>query len=449
MPSSADLYPLVLDWLRSVFAVAPPPSAAQSALAHLVTAVLLSQRLRPSALMRALLSPVPVPARQRYKRLARAWTRPWLAPAALTPHLVRAVLALVPPDADGRTHLALDSVRCGRWEVFTLGVLWHGRALIVGWAVLPYPWPKGQFTPTVCTLVRRVAASWPAARPAHLVADRGFPSRRLFRTLRQVRWGWTLRLQARTPVTVGGQAQDVRALLDTARPESWTARRGTYGTGPRAPSGTLVIGRGLPVVPWHQRGPASQAARARQHAERQRYLRRKHRAKRGHSDNSCETDAWVVLFSSHPTWLAAVRSYKRRWAIEGSYRDAQGGWDGRHGWDLERTLARRSDAAVVERVVGLWALGALLQTWVGAQTTGAGMPIAVQEMVGEWTTTGRVSVWARGQFALTDPSGRRTDWLEQTLRRGAAAVAAAPTPTPVLGRRRRPTLVQLPLLEVA
>src|ERR671934_3483 len=97
MPSSADLYPLVLDWLRSVFAVAPPPSAAQSALAHLVTAVLLSQRLRPSALMRALLSPVPVPARQRYKRLARAWTRPWLAPAALTPHLVRAVLAGAPP----------------------------------------------------------------------------------------------------------------------------------------------------------------------------------------------------------------------------------------------------------------------------------------------------------------------------------------------------------------
>ena len=447
MPSSADLYPLVLAWLRAVVAAAPLPSAAQSALAHLVTAVLRSQSLRPSAVMRALLSPVPVPARQRYKRLARAWTRPWLAPAALTPHLVRAVLAVVPPDADGLTHLALDSVRCGPWEVFTLGVLWRGRALLVGWAVLPYPWPKGQFTPTVCALVRQVAAAWPADRPAHLVADRGFPSRRLFLTLRQVRWGWTLRLQARTKVLVGGEAQDVRALLGAARPESWTARRGAYGTGPQALAGTLVIGRGLPVVPWHQRGPASQAARARQHAERQRYLRRKHRAKRGHSDNSCQTDAWVVLFTSHPTWLAALRSYKRRWGIEGSYRDAQGGWDGRHGWDLERTLARRSDAGVVERVVGLWALGALLQTWVGAQATGTVLPTAVQEMVGEWTTTGRVSVWARGQFALTDPSGRLTGWLEQTLRRGAAAVA--PTPVPAVGRRRRPTFVQLPLLEVA
>src|SRR2546429_74207 len=83
--------------------------------------------------------------------------------------------ALVPPDRDGRTHLALDSVRCGPWEVFTLGVAWHGRVLVVGWAVLPYPWPKGQFTPTVCRLVRQVAAAWPADRPAHLVADRAFP----------------------------------------------------------------------------------------------------------------------------------------------------------------------------------------------------------------------------------------------------------------------------------
>src|SRR6266498_2864200 len=111
MPS-ADLYPLVLDWLRAVFAVAPPPSAAQSALAHLVTAVLLSQRLRPSALMRALPSPAPLPARQRSKRVARAWTRPWLSPAALTPRLVRAALALVAPDPPGYptagwTHLAL------------------------------------------------------------------------------------------------------------------------------------------------------------------------------------------------------------------------------------------------------------------------------------------------------------------------------------------------------
>jgi hypothetical protein len=446
MLAPGELYPLVLEWLQMMGVSGHRTAAA--ALAPLVTALLVGQSLRPSALMRALLSPSPVPARQRYKRVARAWTRPWLAPAALTPPLVRAVLALVGPDAAGLTPLALDSVRCGRWEVFTLGVVWRGRALVVGWAVLPYPWPKGQFTPTVCALVGAVAAAWPADRPAHLVADRGFPSQRFFRTVRRVGWGWTVRLQARTPVTVGGRAQDVRALLATARPGCWTARRGAYGTGSQAAAGTLVIGRGLPVAPWHQRGPASQAVRARQHAERQRYLRRKHR---GHSDNSCATDAWVVLLSSHPTWLAAVRSYGRRWAIEGSYRDAQGGWDGRHGWDLERTLARLTDPAVVERVVGLWALGALLQTWVGAQAATAAAPPAVRDALGAWTTTGRLSVWARGRFAVTDPSGRLTDWLQLTLRRGAAALASAQAPAG--GRPRHPTPIQLPLqlplLEVA
>src|SRR5919198_1634015 len=144
-----------------------------------------------------------VPARQRYKRVARAWGRPWLAPGWLTPRLVRAALALVAPDpapwpTAGLTHLVLDSVRCGRWELFALGVAWHGRVLPVGWAVLPYPWPKGAFTPTACALVHRVAAAWPADRPAHLVADRAFPSRPLLRALAEAGWGYTLRLRAKT-----------------------------------------------------------------------------------------------------------------------------------------------------------------------------------------------------------------------------------------------------------
>ena len=64
----------------------------------------------------------------------------------------------------------------------------------------------------------------------------------------------------------------------------------------------------------------------------------------------------MVLFTSHRTWRAAGASYRRRWAIEGSYRDAQRGWDGHHGWDLERVAARLSVSGWVEQVVGLWAL---------------------------------------------------------------------------------------------
>jgi len=427
MLSPSELYPLVLQWLQAL-QLTPHPTA-QPALAHLVSALLVGQSLRPSALMRTLLSPEPVPARQRYKRVRRTWARRWLTPAWLTPRLVRAALALVGPDpapwpTAGLTHLALDSVRCGRWEVFTLGVVWHGRVLVVGWAVLPYPWPKGRFTPTVCALLQQVAAAWPAERPAHLVADRAFPSRPLFQTLRQLGWGWTVRLRAKSWVTVAGQPQWVRALLGSAQVESWTAYTGAaYGSGPQALPGTLVVGRGLLVLPRHQRGPASLAARAKQQAKRRQHLASKHA---GRTDASAATDAWLVLFSSHPTWLAAQASYGRRWATEGSYRDAQGGWDGQHGWDLEPTVARLRTAAEVEALAGLWALGMLLQSWVGHQVGQPGAPLLVRAVRAEWTTSGRLSLWARGRLALTEPSGRLRPWLRATLNGGARRLAAAP-----------------------
>ena len=218
MPSPMELYPLVVVWLQAL-GVTPHPTALV-ALADVVTALLAQQSLQPSAVMRALLSPMEVPARQRYKRVARSWDRPWLTSAWLTPSLVRAVLALVsmtpvalatastvvgvavPPSLLGALpglprHLALDSVRCGKWEVFTLGVVWYGRVLPVGWAVLPYPWPKGRFTPTVCALIRLVAAAWPADVRAHLVADRAFPSHAVLQTLRTVRWGCCRRCACR------------------------------------------------------------------------------------------------------------------------------------------------------------------------------------------------------------------------------------------------------------
>src|SRR5712675_437576 len=95
------------------------------------------------------------------------------------------------------TACGVEPGRSSRWA-------WcgHGRVLPVGWAVLPYPWPKGRFTPTVCALIRQVAAVWPAERPVHLVADRGFPSRQFLWTLCQVRWGWTVRLRATHRVTL-------------------------------------------------------------------------------------------------------------------------------------------------------------------------------------------------------------------------------------------------------
>ncbi len=425
MLSPQEVYPLVQLWVHALELA--PSSAALTALTHLLVALLTAQSLRPSALMRALLSPHAVPARQRYKRVARFWERPWLTPAWLTPRLVRAALALVEPDGwgptAGLTHVVLDSVRCGSWEVFTLGVVWHGRVVPVSWAVLAYPWPHGQVTPTVCRLLRQVAATWPPGRRAHLIADRAFPSHKLFTTLRKLDWAWTVRLRAPLPVTADGVAQTVRDLLRQARPHGWTVWHGAYGRGAKAVPATLVVGRGLVVLPPHQRTAGSQRPRAQRQAERQ-------RVKRYRYASVSETDAWMALCTTLPTWQAAVRGYRRRWATEGSYRDAQSGWDGQHGWDLEPVLTQARSAGQAERLVGLWALGALLQTWIGSQV--AHGPQAVRAVAAQWTTTGRLSVWAQGQLALREPL--LAAWVAHILHAGAARVAASPPviPAPVL-----------------
>jgi hypothetical protein len=418
-----QLYPLVLRWLQALDLGAHRTT--QASVAAVLTALLVAQSLRPAALMRALPSPQPVPARQRYRRRQRVLTGARLTPAWVTPVLVRGVLALVAPLAGpgpwaGRTYLVLDSVRAGPWELFTVGVAWHGRVLPVAWAVLPYPWPKGQFTPTVCALLQQVAAVWPPDRAVHLVADRAFPSYALFATLRRLGWGWTLRLQARHWVTVAGQLQQARALLAGARDGYWQVHAGYYGAAAQGLTGTVVVGRGLVVLPAHQANAGSARARARRQGQRAQHAASKNQRR------TAEYDTWVVLFSSEPTAQAAQASYRRRWPTEGSYRDAQGGWDGRHGWDLTRELARAAEPAAVERLAGLWALGTLVQSWVGHQAEQATAPPLVQQVVAEWTTTGRLSVWARGQLALREPSGRLTAWLVETLDAGAARLAAAP-----------------------
>jgi hypothetical protein len=177
------------------------------------------------------------------------------------------------------------------------------------------------------------------------------------------------------------------------------------------------------VLPPHQRTLGSQRPRGQRQAERQ-------RVKRYRYATVSATDAWLVLCTTLPTWQDAVRSYRQRWATEGSYRDAQSGWDGQHSWDLEPVLTQARTAGQVERIVGLWALGALLQTWLGTQV--AHGPAAVRAVAAQWTTTGRLSVWAQGQLALREPL--LAAWVAHILPEGAARVAANPPliPAPVL-----------------
>lgn len=426
MPAPTAVYAVVVQWIEVV--VGPGQPWACAALARLVLALLCGQRLTAASLLRAYLSDTTVPARQGYKRLARALARPWLTPAFLTPRLVRAALALVPA---ARPQLALDSVRLGGWEVFTVGLVWHGRVLVVGWTVLPYPWPKGAFTPSVCALLQQVAAAWPAGRAApELLADRGFPSKRLFATLAQLGWAFSVRLRATDVVVVDGARQTVRDLIGRTTPGTFTAVAATYGSPRPATAGTLVVGRGLPVLAWHQRDDGSARTRTKQAARRDHHVATKRG--RGVRRQAPATDRWLVLFTTHPTWRPALGSYRQRWATEGSYRDAQSGWDGWSGWDLGGAVTRCTEADAVGRVVGLWALGLLCQTWVGDQAGQTTDP-TVQAVRGGWTTTGRLSVWARGRFVFLDPSTRLQPWLLATLQAGADRITAAqPLPATIV-----------------
>jgi len=83
MLSPEEGYPLVQAWLLAMDLVGHRTAVA--AVAHLVTALLLGQSLWTASLMRVVGSRLPVPARQRYRRVARAWTPPWLTPGWLMP----------------------------------------------------------------------------------------------------------------------------------------------------------------------------------------------------------------------------------------------------------------------------------------------------------------------------------------------------------------------------
>jgi len=412
------LYVMVLAWFNAVGY--PAHLTARDALAWQVASVLAVQSLRPADRTRSFLNAVTVPACQRFRRMARALTRLAFSPAALTPVLVPAVLALVRGSRKGRVLLALDSLRCGCWEIFVVGIVWKSRAIPIAWAVLPYPWPKRTVTKTVVALVRSIAAVWPARCGApHLLADRGLPSKRLFQALSQEKWGWTVRLGARHWVVTDDYDGVIAGLLDAAGPEvrQWKA---TYGKRRGTTAGQLVIRRpGQTEPPRHQAGPASRRRRAELRAQRLRDVRDKHRG----SPGATVTDGWMALFTTMATPQAALAAYQQRWAIEGSFRDAQSGWDGQHGWNLEPLVARQSNADKVARLVGLWALSSLVQTWVGDQVVVG--PNPVRQTAAQWTTSQRVSVWGRGRFALTETHGGFTTWLQMTMNRGAALLAAS------------------------
>jgi hypothetical protein len=160
------------------------------------------------------------------RRVRRWWTSPPLDQALVSPQLMQAALALLPPGQ--RVVVARDTTRLGPWEVWLAGIVVTGRTLPIGWAVMPSPWPKGPFRSTPVALLQRLQRAFSPAVRWTLGADRGFPRAVLFAQLRQ---GGSGASACGCAGATGGQG---RASMPGWRC-TWTRVDSSSGNGPPPP----------------------------------------------------------------------------------------------------------------------------------------------------------------------------------------------------------------------
>lgn len=403
MPAPAgSLYPLLRLLLQSL--LGPIHASSVQAMAGLVLALLSCQSLHPADLGRSLPQALSQQARQGFKRVRRGLGRSQLGSEFLTPLLLKAALCLVEPN---EARLVLDSTRCLRWEIFTLGLVWRGRVLPVAWALLPYPWPKDKFTPVVVALVERLCRHWPPERPLHLLADRGFPSLRLFACLH--RWsqhlalGYTIRLRASDWVRFAdGQAHKLADLMTDLAVGDWRTYQASYQRrGQAGPPTLLVVGRGQPRYPAHQQGPADRARRQRQQVRRIAHLLSK-----GQPQATASDRVWALL-TTETSLAGAVAQYALRFSTEGTYRDLKS-------WGLAAVAAHERSPRHLDGLMGLAVMSYLVQMGVGWQA-GRTVDQSARARQRQWSTTDRLSLFWRGRQVLRDPAYDWRQWLTAAL----------------------------------
>src|SRR5499427_342844 len=125
-----------------------------------VLCLLVAQRVTAAALVRALPAEHAGSGRSCLRRVRRWWSGPALDQATISPALIRLALTLLA--ADQPVVVALDTTRLGPWEVWLAGIVIAGRTLPIGWAVIPYPWPKGRFRATTLALSQHLQQAFPA-----------------------------------------------------------------------------------------------------------------------------------------------------------------------------------------------------------------------------------------------------------------------------------------------
>jgi Transposase DDE domain len=391
-----------------------------------VLCLLVAQRVTSAALARALPAAQAGSGRSCLRRVRRWWQGPALEQATISPALIRLALPLVA----GQPVVALDTTRLGPWEVWLAGIVIAGRTLPIGWAVIPYPWPKGRFRATTLALIQHLQQAFPAGVRWTLVADRGFPSAALFAQLRQGNTDFSVRLRVSDWVTVRGVYATVATHLAVGRLVVGQRTAATMGRGrPAQPlvRGWVVVSAAVADLPKHKQNPGTareRAKRARAHAQHRAHKQgRKTKPPSATAQHYAQT--WV-LFTTAPTVVQAVAEYAQRMPIEETFRD----WHS--GWGVRTAVVKLPTEAMVDRLIGVVCLTYNLQMHLGQRVS---VDPLGQQRRAQWTVTDRVSWFWCGQRLFDDHGHDWSGWLAQqweSLEQSVAAMQALPVSEPVL-----------------
>jgi hypothetical protein len=375
-------------------------------IAWAVLCLLVAQRVPSAALARALPAEHAGSGRSCLRRVRRWWSGPALDQATISPALIRLALTLLA--ADQPVVVALDTTRLGPWEVWLAGIVIAGRTLPIGWAVIPYPWPKGRFRATTLARIQQLQQAFPAGARWTLVADRGFPSAVLFAQLRQGGTDFSVRLRLSDWVTVDRVYAPVRAHLITGRLVVGQRTAALIGRGtvaqPLVPA-AIVVSAAVVTPPRHKQNPGTASERA--HRAKQHAQHRKHKQGRKTKPPSAVAQRYAqtwVLLTTASTVAQAVAEYAGRMSIEETYRD----WH--HHWAVRAAVVDLPTAAMVARLIGIVCLAYTVQMHLGQRVSAD--PVGQRRRV-QWTVTDRVSWFWCGQRLFDDPGYDWADWLDQ------------------------------------
>ena len=397
-------YTSVYRWVKQV--LGETHTTVVATVAWAVVCLLVAQRVTSAALARALPAEQAGSGRSCLRRVRRWWRGPALEQAPVSVALIRLALVLLP--ANHPVVVALDTTRLGSWEVWLAGIVVAGRTLPIGWAVIPYPWPKGRFRTTTLALIQQLQQTFPTGVRWTLVADRGFPSAALFAQLRQSDTDWSVRLRLSDWVTVSGVYATVADHLEARRLMAGQRTAAVIGRGrpdqPLVP-GAVVVSTAVVTPPSHKQNPGTareRAKRAKAHAQH-----RAHKQGRTTTPPSAVAQRYAqtwVLFTTAPTVVQAVAEYARRMSIEETYRD----WH--HHWAVRAAVVGLPTEAMVARLIGVVCLAYTVQMHLGQRVSAD--PVGQQRRA-QWTVTDRVSWFWCGQRLFGDPGYDWSGWLAQ------------------------------------